>query len=175
MPTPLQMRLTLGFYNDPLVQWEKKQSYINSSIETVHYRGQENADYKTNMFCDPVTIGTTKKVYPADLVGSPRKIPSSSAFKRNKEQTCGCTTIRSLNVFLVPFVALIDEWQPRNIKEWKGGRGRRADKENKEDIKGYNKGRGGECLVIIWKERSRGGWMRAERDCWVFWSSLLDH
>lgn len=52
---------------------------------------------------------TTKKVYPADSMGSPRKIPSSRAFKRNKEQTCGCTTIHSLNVFLVPFVALIDE------------------------------------------------------------------
>lgn len=41
----------------------------------------------------------------------------------------------TLNVFLVLFVALIDEWQPRNIKEWKGGRGSTETKKTRHTSK----------------------------------------
>lgn len=77
---------------------------INSRVETFSYRGLKN-----KYVCNPTTIGTTQTVDPADSIGSPRKIPNSSAFQRNKEQTSGHATITQLNVFRLPFVALIDE------------------------------------------------------------------
>lgn len=73
-------------------------------METFSYRRLKNKHV-----CNPATIGGTQKVNPADSVGSPRKIPSSSAFHRNKERSRGQATIGRPKVFLLPFVALIDE------------------------------------------------------------------
>lgn len=82
-----------------------KVSRVNSNMETFSYRRLENK-YVCNT---PTIIGSTQNVNPADSIGSPRKIPSSSAFQRNKERGRGQATIAWLNVFLLPFVALIDE------------------------------------------------------------------
>lgn len=56
------------------------------------------------------------------------KIPSSSALKKKKKKAERCTHHKNPPLTPPPpvrFVTLIDEWQPRNIKEWKGGRGTR--------------------------------------------------
>lgn len=115
------------------------------------------------------------KKHPPHSIGSPRKIPSSSAFKRNKEQTCGCTTIHSLNVFLVPFVALIDEWQSRNIKEWKGGRGDTDTKKTRQTSKVTIKVEKESALSLFGRSDQEEAECKRKGGRWVFWSSLLDH
>lgn len=99
-----QTKTEIHHNNTLLSRRHIKQSRVNCDMETFSYRGPKN-----KYVCNSMTIGRTLNVHPADSIGSPRKIPSSRAFQRNKEQTRGHATVPRLNLFLVPFVALIDE------------------------------------------------------------------